>query len=342
MTAGVLSLSRASGGRFLSRLALAIAAAAIVAGVLLLAFGLLAPEPPPPAPVRAPFGLGVREAAPVPSGIGAWLLAMQGSFYRSFQGVVLALKSDGAALWTLLGLGFAYGVFHAAGPGHGKAVIAGYVVASERALLRGVLLSLAAALLQALAAIALVGTATILLGIRADGMSRLTANIELLSFAAVAALGAAVTWRKAGALMGTAALARDPTATVAGSCDHVHIPPPEALDRLTRWRELAGVVVAAGVRPCAGALVILVFTLANGLFLAGVAATFAMALGTALTTGAIAALAVFAKSLALRLAGGRGAAGALLTAGLELLAGAFVLVVGVALLMGLWTGAGAS
>jgi ABC-type nickel/cobalt efflux system permease component RcnA len=99
---------------------------------------------------------------------------------------------------------------------------------------------------------------------------------------------------------------------------------------------MAGVAVAAGIRPCGGALVVLVFALSQGLFAAGVAATFAMALGTALTTGAIAALAVFAKALALRAAGGRGASGALAVAGIELLAAAFVLVLGVSLLLGAW------
>jgi ABC-type nickel/cobalt efflux system permease component RcnA len=103
---------------------------------------------------------------------------------------------------------------------------------------------------------------------------------------------------------------------------------------------MAGLVLAAGIRPCSGALIVLVFGLSQGLFAAGVAATFAMALGTALTTSAIAAVAVFAKALALRMAGGRGAGGAVAVAGLELLAAAFVMVLGVALLAGVWTGAG--
>src|SRR6185436_11428727 len=99
-----------------------------------------------------------------------------------------------------------------------------------------------------------------------------------------------------------------------------------------RWRDAAGVVLAAGIRPCAGAIIVLV-SLSQGVFVAGIAATFAMALGTALTTGAIASLAVFAKALALRLAGGRGAAGALAVAGLQLLAAAFVAVLGASLLL---------
>ncbi|MFY9292361.1 MAG: nickel transporter, partial [Methylorubrum rhodinum] len=104
---------------------------------------------------------------------------------------------------------------------------------------------------------------------------------------------------------------------------------------LGHWRERAGVVLAAGSRPCAGAVLILVFAASQGLLWAGIAATLAMALGTALTTGVLASLAVFAKALALRLAGGRGQAGALAVGGLELLAAAFVLVLGLALVAGI-------
>src|SRR3954469_6938071 len=114
-------------------------------------------------------------------------------------------------------------------------------------------------------------------------------------------------------------------AAPAEACDHVHLPSPAALEGIGNWREMAGIAVAAGIRPCAGALVVLVFALSQGLFAAGVAATLAMALGTALTTGAVAALAVFAKSAALRLVGGRRAGGTAVIAGLELLAAAFVL-----------------
>ncbi|KAA2237393.1 nickel/cobalt transporter [Salinarimonas soli] len=336
MTAQTWSPARASAKPLLSRLALALAAVAVVAGALALVAWIGAADAPPPTPVRGPFGLA-REAAPAPTGIGGVILAWQGSFYRSLQGAVLALKANGAALWTLLGIGFAYGVFHAAGPGHGKAVIAGYLVASERALLKGFALSLAAALLQALVAIGLVLGITIAFKATAATMSQVTNAVELGSFVAVTALGVVLTWRKAGKLLRTAAAARGEAAPEA-ACDHVHLPPPDTIDRLTRFRDLAGVVLAAGIRPCAGALVVLVFTLSQGLLPAGIAAVVAMALGTALTTGAIAALAVFAKGLALRLAGGRGARGEIAAAGLELLAAAFVLVIGLSLLTGLLRG----
>jgi nickel/cobalt exporter len=342
VTAGPLPAAAPAPGRVGARLALAAAAAGLVAAAVLLLAWLLAPGAPPP-PARAPFGMGLREAAPAAGGLGGYLLSVQSGFYRSLQGALASLKESGAAFWTLVGLGFAYGVFHAAGPGHGKAVIAAYLVANERALARGFGLSLAAALLQAAVAILVVSVAAILLQATAAAMTRVTAAVELSSFAAVAALGAVITWRKAGKLLGVMALARDPLAGAqAADCGHAHLPPPEALGRLTRWRDTAGVVMAAGIRPCAGAIVVLVFALAQGLYPAGIAAVVAMALGTALTTGLIAALAVFAKRAALRLAGGRGAGGAVALAGLELLAAAFVLVLGVSLLAGLWSATGGS
>jgi ABC-type nickel/cobalt efflux system permease component RcnA len=310
----------------------AVAIIAIVMGLVGLWLGPLSKPPP-----RNPFGMGLREATPSGS-LGAWILSVQSGFYGSLQAGVREMKENGSALFSLLLVGFAYGVFHAAGPGHGKGVISAYLVADEKALRKGFALSLAAALVQALVAIGIVAIVSLALRATASTMNKLALNVELASFIAVALLGAVITWRKAGKVLGVMALARNPYAAVEENCDHVHMPPPEELSRLTRWRDMAGVAIAAGIRPCAGALIVLVFALSQGLFAAGIAATFAMALGTALTTGAIAALAVFFKAMALRVAGGRGASGAIAIASLELLAAAFVLVLGASLLYGLWAG----
>ncbi|MFC4174729.1 nickel/cobalt transporter [Microvirga sp. GCM10011540] len=340
VTASPATLPATDRARLWPRLALAAAAIAIVAGAMAILAWWLAPAAAPP--VRNPFGMGLREATPSGS-FGAYILEVQSGFYRSLQQAVASLKGEGAAIWPLLAIGFAYGVFHAAGPGHGKGVIAAYLVADERALRKGFGLSLAAALVQALVAILLVSVIALVFRATAATMNEVTKGVELMSFAAVALLGAAITWRKAGKVTGVLALSKNPLAgPQADGCDHVHMPPPEELRRLTRWRDMAGVALAAGIRPCAGALVVLVFALSQGLFAAGIAATFAMALGTALTTGAIAALAVFAKALALRVAGGRGLSGAVAIAGIELLAAAFVLVLGMSLLFGMWASAAAS
>jgi ABC-type nickel/cobalt efflux system permease component RcnA len=343
------------------RLALAAAAVALVGGAVALLVWALAPATPPP-PVRNPFGVGVREAAPSAGGLGGYILAVQGQFYRSLQAAVAALKESGTALWTLMALGFAYGVFHAAGPGHGKAVIAAYLVSNERALAKGFAMSLAAALVQATVAVVLVSVVAVLLRATAATMSQVTNTVEIVSFAAVAVLGLVLVWRKAGKLLTLASSHVTGHRHTHGhahahthdhghghdahvcdqSCGHVHLPAPQEVKRAKGWRDMAGVVLAAGMRPCAGAIVVLVFALSQGLFAAGVAATFAMALGTALTTSLIAALAVFAKALAVRFMGEREAYGARLIAGIELLAAAFILVLGASLLAGLWTGGTAS
>src|SRR3954469_14643122 len=240
MTAQSLPAPAASANRLGLRLVLALAAVAVVVGAVAVLAWLFGPSVPPPT-ARNPFGVGVREAAPSAQGLGAWILAVQGGFYRSLQAAVLALKSDGAALWSLTEIGFAYGVFHAAGPGHGKAVIAAYLVSSERALAKGFALSLAAALVQALVAVALVGIAALLLHATAAAMSTVARSIEMMSFALVAALGMLLVWRKAAKVLHVAALARDPfgPAAAEGCCDHTHLPSPEAIDGLRRWREAA-------------------------------------------------------------------------------------------------------
>ena len=80
-----------------------------------------------------PFGATRAPAAPPPGpeGIAGWLLQKQAEFYRMLSGTIRQAKTDGSAVWLLMGISFAYGIFHAAGPGHGKAVISSYLVAND-------------------------------------------------------------------------------------------------------------------------------------------------------------------------------------------------------------------
>jgi nickel/cobalt exporter len=117
-------------------------------------------------------------------------------------------------------------------------------------------------------------------------------------------------------------------------CGHAHGPEPQTLAGSGGWQRGLSAIVAVGLRPCSGAILVLVFALAQGLFWAGVAATFVMGLGTAITVTAIATLAVSAKGLAARLASNRSGAGTLALRGVEVAAAALVLAFGVLLLTG--------
>lgn len=314
------------------RLALALAALALVGGLVAVALWTLAAALPAPVAPH-PFGTGLREAAPAASRIGIVLIAWQSTFFTALREALASLKAGGGGLAALLGIGLAYGILHAAGPGHGKALISAYLVSSERAMWRGLAVSAAAALVQALVAIALVTAVFGLVGGTAATLGRTASAVELAGFALVVALGLVLVWRKAGKLALLVSGSAGPGRDLACACSHVD--PAEAGRTVG---QMAGIALAAGIRPCTGAIVVLTLARANGIFPAGIAAAFAMALGTAATTSAIALLSVHAKRAALRMASGRGRGPLVAAAGLELAAAAFVVAIGVALLAGVWDG----
>ena len=129
-------------------------------------------------------------------GIAGWILAKQAIFYRALPAMIRAAKTDGSALWGLMGISFLYGIFHAAGPGHGKAVISSYLVANEETWRRGIVLSFASAVLQSLTAIAIVGIAAVLLGATAKMMGDTVRVIEIVSYGLIVLLGARLLWVK--------------------------------------------------------------------------------------------------------------------------------------------------
>lgn len=314
------------------RLGLAIASVALVGGLVAVGLWAIASAAPAP-PARHPFGMGLREAAPSASGLGALLLSWQSAFFTALRGAFAAVKDGGGDVATLLGVAFAYGIFHAAGPGHGKAIIAAYIVSSERAALRGLGLSVAAALIQAGVAIGLVSVVFLTLGGTAATLGRTANAVEIAGFGLIVVLGLVLVWRKAGKL--AALLGGRGVPAAADPCECGHIDPAETG---RTWPQMAAVALGAGIRPCAGAIVVLTLARATGMFSLGVAATLAMALGTALTTTGLALLAIYAKRAALAMAEGRGRGAVLAGAGAELMAAALVVVIGAALVAGFWDG----
>lgn len=324
------------------------------------AVALLAVEPA--LAQRHPFAVGGQEAAGAAQGLAGLILAWQSKFHAELQAAARALRTGPHAFFALAGASFAYGAFHAAGPGHGKAVLASYMVANEVQLRRGLLLAALAALLQGLVAIALVGSAALVFHATAGQMTDAARAVEVASYLAIAALGARLVWTKGRGLLAALrepdiALAPagggagrfvceavdDPAHVHGPGCGHAHAPDPATLSGPGfRWGDALATVVAAGLRPCSGAILVLVFTLSQDNFAAGAGAVLAMSAGTAITTGALAATAVYAKTLALRF-GGRGARrAALLARGAELAAAVLVLCFGLALLAGFGLSRGAA
>ena len=184
----------------------------------------------------------------------------QARFYQALRHAVEAAQSDPSAAWSLAAVAFAYGVFHAAGPGHGKAVIASYMLANEKALRRGLILSALAALLQAVVALAIVGVAAVLLGATAQKMAAATHAVEVLSYVCIAGLGLWLVWRKGTDFLETVAGAAPASPRRASNATIPRTAPAAPIASVRpklggsfSWRQGIVTVAAAGSRPCSGA-----------------------------------------------------------------------------------------
>lgn len=320
---------------------------------------------------KSPFGAGAapvaksEPAASAGSGtIWGWMLATQQRYQREMATAVRNLKAESpmAAAASLAFISFMYGVLHAAGPGHGKAVISSYVLANRQTMRRGIALSFLSAFFQACSAILLVGILALAFKATSTQMRAAESWIEIVSWAMVALVGVWLLYRQVkpmlggwarpvqtadGAERGGHALAHDHTPApgsvsrhsprvafpspgpsvelrhgTAGhvhgpgcshghdhahvhnaSCGHAHMPEPSQFEGPWQWSRAIWLAMTVGIRPCTGAILVMIFALSQGLLWAGVFATFMMAFGTALTVSVLAALAVGSRDLAVRLTG---------------------------------------
>ncbi|MDZ4032395.1 nickel/cobalt transporter [Kluyvera ascorbata] len=212
---------------------------------------------------------------------------------------------------ALLLFSFVYGVLHALGPGHGKVVITTWLATHPSKLKSSIGLTLAASLLQGLVAIGLVVVVLTLLQLPARQLHLSSFWLEKGSYALVGVLGLLLCWR---ALKKLRALLRKPKFTAFTphhvhdqhcGCGHQHMPDPKQLERDEDWRARLVIVLSMGMRPCSGAIMVLLFSKVIGVFGWGVASALAMAAGTSITISSLALLVHAFRTLAVKLSGNR-------------------------------------
>ena len=229
----------------------------------------------------------------------AYGIDMQRDLHRDLAGAMRAVqRSGGAAFWSLVVLGFTYGVFHAVGPGHGKVVISTYLATHESRLVRGIALSLLSSLVQGLTAILLVGGVALVMQRSMRESQSLGVWLEVLSYGLVILIGLFLAWRGARRLIRGW---RQATAAAAACC-HGHGPTASDLEAPLSGGQLVAMILSIGIRPCSGAILVLVLAFALEQLWAGIAAVAAMSVGTGLSISGLAALSVFARKGAIRLA----------------------------------------
>lgn len=270
------------------------------------------------------------EAAPRPVFTRLWLWVLEGQreMTNGMTAAVRQLKSGDflTSAAVLAAISFLYGVLHAVGPGHGKFVISSYALANERTVRRGILLSFMAAFVQALSAILIVGLLAVALKATSLQIRAAEVWLETASWGLIAMLGAWLLYGRIRTLLASRRTepgdARGHGCGPAGAeghhhehdhvhthaadgpcCGHAHAPDPTRLGEHWHWPRAWSLALSIGVRPCTGAIGVLIFALGIGIFWAGVLATFAMSIGTALTVSALASMAVGSRELAMKVAG---------------------------------------
>ena len=236
--------------------------------------------------------------------LAGWAALEQREFQNRIARSLRALRGgDAGAMAVMIGACFAYGFFHAIGPGHGKVLLGGYGMGRSVPALRLSMIGLAASLGQALTAIVLVYAGILIFAATRSSMVQWTEDIMApVSYGAIAAIGLWLVWRGARKLSG---LRLRPAAHDHGhhhdhhhhhhhhhdhdhgacaDCGHRHGPTLEEVAKATTWRETAALIAGIAIRPCTGALFVLIITWQMGIPLMGIAGAIAMALGTAAVT----------------------------------------------------------
>lgn len=224
--------------------------------------------------------------------LAIWAAGQQREFQNTIAGALRGARAgESGTVIALLGACFAYGLAHAAGPGHGKVLIGGYGFARKVPMMRLSLIAFAASLGQAVTAVVLVYAGVLILNLGRSAMIGVTEQIMApVSYGAIALIGAWLVWRGLRRLLVRPHVhvhSHAGQGAVCDTCGHAHGPTLDQVEQVGTLREAVILIAGIAVRPCTGALFVLIITWQMGIAVLGVSGAFAMALGTAIVTVAV-------------------------------------------------------
>lgn len=267
--------------------------------------------------------------------VTTFIQQMQNSLHRELAAAIQQAKQNqGMAFWTLIGVSFLYGVFHAAGPGHGKMVIATYMLSHPADLRRGLTISALSSLAQGVTAVLAVGAGAWLLNWTARDSNTMAGRLEVASYVLIAGIGAFLAFTSLRRMYRRrhTGLIDDHTSCHHHGHGHDHGEGSGNTGRVGLL-QAGAMIFSIGIRPCSGAILVLILAFALEIFWGGVLAVLAMSVGTAITVSTLGILAVGARSLAQRLSHGMSDSNVLAWAGdgAALVGGALILALGISL-----------
>lgn len=249
--------------------------------------------------------------------------------------LLYAAKNEGLmAGVSLMGLSFLYGILHSVGPGHGKLIVTTYIATQDAKVKLSLILTLVSSLMQALVAVGLVSVLLMLFDASMREINQKAEFLIPLSFYTAILLGVVIVWRNLVLMyrtleknkkslvqdatnpssmviqgvvpVATPALAAQysaPTSTTSAAhehhdncgCGHQHVVSSEMINEASSFKEYLAIILSIGIRPCTGAIMVLLFANMLDIYWLGVVSAFVMALGTALTTSMIAIMTITGK-----------------------------------------------
>ncbi|MCQ0972013.1 hypothetical protein MLD63_16440 [Paracoccus sp. TK19116] len=259
-------------------------------------------------PLAVAAGLVWLIASGADARLAHWAAGWQREFQNELARGLQALRvGQPGAVGAMIGLCFLYGVAHAVGPGHGKVLIGGYGVGRRVPVVRLSAIAIAASLGQALTAILVFGVGFLALGwTREASISVVEGIMAPISSIAIGLIGLWLIFRAGRRLWRFRVVGPVPHAHhyhADGQCDHCghrHGPSFDEVEGVRSARDVAALILSIAIRPCSGALLLLVLTWHMGILAAGIGGTFAMSLGTGLVTVGVAIAAVTARESTFR------------------------------------------
>jgi ABC-type nickel/cobalt efflux system permease component RcnA len=311
-------------------------AAIIIAIVLSVSGGGWAQSPNPfrPAPT-APSSQAAPAPAPAPAPADQsfyakaliWAVDFQRTMVRDIGRHMAAIRDGTSSYALFVGIGFAfsYGVIHTLGPGHGKMIVASYFVGRDAQILRGLWMGLQIAVTHVISAIVLVLAVDITFRAMLGGEPAQSWWIRLFSFSLIAIIGGTMLVNAIRASFGKQS---------GQDHDHHHHGHDHGHNHRHDGRSQGVLAVLAGLVPCTGAILVMLFALANGIVLAGVLMVVAISAGMALTMAAIGIAAILVRRVMLLVTGEGSPRGYIVATGLEYAAALLILAVGLSFLAG--------
>ncbi|MDA9009065.1 nickel/cobalt transporter [Alphaproteobacteria bacterium] len=242
-----------------------------------------------------------------------WVYGRQRDWQQSVSGSLGSLSGafSLSAAWGLIAASFLYGFFHAVGPGHGKVIMTTYLLANPQEVKRGMTLSVVAALCQGVVAIVLVYGLLFVAGFVAKETKSTLLWSERASYTLVAIMGFWLLWRAVATVVALKTQfgdqhIHDHNCRHGHSCGHSHGVTSDQLTQQKGLRTSVGIVLSIGLRPCTGAVLVLILAKSLGLALVGVVAVIGMSFGTALAITSLALLTIWSRRLAVRWVDGDG------------------------------------